>query len=179
MYIWGFRTRQRLRSLAPIMNDDWRWEWWPNDIRETLEPKASWHLSYRWGKTLKKSYPGNLSWPGIEPGPAAWQARMLPPGPQRWTSSLVKLQTFVPKFTVEDLPLDRTAALVPEFAVKDLPLGRTLWWWCIIITLTKAENKFQFLTKRDKEASQWNLSGHRNSRLKKVLPRWKRDVCSL
>ena len=27
---------------------------------------------------------------------------------------------------MEDLPLDRIAALVPEFAVKDLALGRTL-----------------------------------------------------
>ena len=27
---------------------------------------------------------------------------------------------------MEDLPLDRIAALVSEFAVKDLPLGRTL-----------------------------------------------------
>ena len=39
----------------------------------TLGPKASWHLSYRWGKTPKKPHPGNLSRPGIEPGPAAWQ----------------------------------------------------------------------------------------------------------
>ena len=30
------------------------------------------------------------------------------------------------EFTVEYLPLSRTAALVPGFAVKDLPLGRTL-----------------------------------------------------
>ena len=30
----------------------------------------------------------------------------------------------VPEFKVEDLPLERTAALVPGFAVKDLPLGR-------------------------------------------------------
>ena len=42
-------------------------------------PKASWHLSYRWGKTPKKPHPGNLSRRRIEPGPAAWQARMLPP----------------------------------------------------------------------------------------------------
>ena len=42
-------------------------------------------MSYRWGKTPKKPHPGNLSRPGIEPGPAAWQARMLPPVPQRWT----------------------------------------------------------------------------------------------
>ena len=51
-----------------------------------LGPKASWHLSYGWGKTPKKPHPGNLSRPGIEPGPAAWQARMLPPIPQRWTT---------------------------------------------------------------------------------------------
>ena len=63
-------------------------EWWlrrPNDIRGPWGPKVSWHLSYRWGKTRKKPHPGNLSTPGIEPGPAAWQARMLPFAPQRWT----------------------------------------------------------------------------------------------
>ena len=27
---------------------------------------------------------------------------------------------------MEDLPLDRIAALVPEFEVRDLPLGRTM-----------------------------------------------------
>ena len=32
-----------------------------------------------------------------------------------------KTATFVPEFTVEDVPLGRTAALVPEFAAKDLP----------------------------------------------------------
>ena len=36
-------------------------------------------------KHRKKPHPGNLSRPGIEPGPAAWQARMLPLVPQRWT----------------------------------------------------------------------------------------------
>ena len=60
--------------------------------------EASRHLSYRWGKIPKKPHPGDLSRPGIEPGPAAWQARMLPPGPQRWTlserdNSLIYLQT--------------------------------------------------------------------------------------
>ena len=34
---------------------------------------------------LKKPHPGNLSRPEIEPGPAASQARMLQPVPQRWT----------------------------------------------------------------------------------------------
>ena len=28
--------------------------WWPDDIRGSCGPKASWHLSYRWGKTPKK-----------------------------------------------------------------------------------------------------------------------------
>ena len=65
-------------------------EWWrrPKDIRGPWGPKVSWHLSYRWGRTPKKPHPGNLSRPGIEPGPAAWQARMLPLA-QRWT--IIKL----------------------------------------------------------------------------------------
>ena len=37
-----------------------------------------------------------------------------------------KTATWVPKFAMVDLPLDRITAFVPEFAVKDLPLGRTL-----------------------------------------------------
>ena len=36
-------------------------------------------------KPLKKPHPGSLSRPGIEPGPTAWQAHMLPLAPQRWT----------------------------------------------------------------------------------------------
>ena len=32
----------------------------------------------------------------------------------------------IPEFSVENLPMGRTAALVPQFAVKDMPLGRTL-----------------------------------------------------
>ena len=50
-------------------------------------------LSYRWGKTLKKTHPGNLSRQGIEPGPAAWQAHILPPAPQWWT-----LEAFIGDF---------------------------------------------------------------------------------
>ena len=34
---------------------------------EPWGPKASWHLSYRWGKNPKKPHPRNLSRPGIEP----------------------------------------------------------------------------------------------------------------
>ena len=65
------------------------WFWQPNDIRGPCGPKASCHLSYRWGKTPKKPHPGNLSRSRIEPGPSAWEARMLPPVPQRWTRGTV------------------------------------------------------------------------------------------
>ena len=50
-----------------------------------LWPRFSLHLSFVWGKTPEKPHLGNLSRSGIEPGPAAWQARMLLPSPQRWT----------------------------------------------------------------------------------------------
>ena len=40
-------------------------------------------------KPLKKPHPGNLTRPGIEPGPAACQAGMLPPVPQRWTQPVL------------------------------------------------------------------------------------------
>ena len=53
----------------------------------TMGPKASWHLSYSWGKTPKKPHPGNLFRLGIEPRPASWQAHMLPPDPQQWTGT--------------------------------------------------------------------------------------------
>ena len=36
-------------------------------------------------KPRKKPHPGNLCRPGIESGPSAWQARMLPLTPQQWT----------------------------------------------------------------------------------------------
>ena len=72
LHIWGFRVRQYLRSLAPVMNGEWWLQWWQNDIRRPWGPKASRHLSYRWRKTRKKPHSGNLSRPGNEPGPAAW-----------------------------------------------------------------------------------------------------------
>ena len=54
-------------------------------------------------------------------------------GSYRTYLSLVKLQTLVPEFAVEDLPLDRTASLAPAFAMIYPSLGRTLWWWYIIL----------------------------------------------
>ena len=65
-------------------NMEW-WLWRPNDIRGPRGPKVSWHLSDRWGKTPKKPHQGNLSRPGMQPGSAAWQARMLSLAPQPWT----------------------------------------------------------------------------------------------
>ena len=32
MYIWGFRARHHLRSIASVIND-YGWLWWPNYIR--------------------------------------------------------------------------------------------------------------------------------------------------
>ena len=61
------------------------WLWRPIDIPGPYGPKASWHLSYRWGKTPKNAHPGNLSRPGIESGSAMWHARVQPPAPQRRT----------------------------------------------------------------------------------------------
>ena len=49
-----------------IWNDDYGGQMIFGNLRG---PKISWHLSYRWGKTPKKPHPGNLSRPGIEPGP--------------------------------------------------------------------------------------------------------------
>ena len=70
-------------------NMEW-WLWWPNDIWGPSGPKVSRHLSCRWGKTPKKPHPGNLSWPGIEPGPTSWQACMLALAPQWWTALWIK-----------------------------------------------------------------------------------------
>ena len=87
------RTRKTIYIIhAPIYSNKANmkgWLWRPTNIRGHCGPKASWHLSYRWGKTPKKPHQGNLSRPGIEPGPAAWQARMLPPAPQRWTIIII------------------------------------------------------------------------------------------
>ena len=83
---WTWKTTHTIH--APIYSNKVimkGWLWWPNEIWGPCGPKVSRHLSYRWGKIRKKPHPGNLFWPGIEPGPAAWQAHMLPSVPQRWT----------------------------------------------------------------------------------------------
>ena len=81
------------------------WLWWPNVILGLCGPKASWHLPYRWGKTPRKNpHPGNLSRPGIEPGPAAWQARMLPLFPRGGLFFNIKrkMHTYVRKYILQN-----------------------------------------------------------------------------
>ena len=89
LYVCIFEVLGRV-NISGHWGNEWLWmtmmtKWYSG----TLGPKASWHLSCRWGKTPKKPHPGNLSRPGIEPKPAAWQARMLPPGPQLFTPSYI------------------------------------------------------------------------------------------
>ena len=100
-----------IHSVIPtrrIWNDD-------NDgqmiFGEPWGPKVSWHLSYRWGKTPKKPHPGNLSRPGIEPGPAAWQARMIPLAPQRWTAIYI----YCGKQREATAPIKSLVKLQPRF----------------------------------------------------------------
>ena len=68
-------------STRRIWNDDYDGQMVFGDLGGLKFPD----MSYRCGKTPKKPHPENLSRPGIEPGPAAWEARMLPLAPQRWT----------------------------------------------------------------------------------------------
>ena len=66
----GFRARQHLRSLAPVMNDED-----DNDGQMILGDLGGLKLPdiclTGEEKPRKKPLPGNLSQPGIEPGPAA------------------------------------------------------------------------------------------------------------
>ena len=77
-HTWKTVHTKRTFSHPNKADMEW-WLWRPNDTRGPWRPKVSWHLSYRLGKShQKKKHPGNLSRPGIEPGPAAWQVTMLP-----------------------------------------------------------------------------------------------------
>ena len=69
-----------------IWNDDYDSQMIFGDLGGLNFPDI--YLSDRWGKTPKKPHPGNLSRPGIEPGPAPWQARLLPLAPQRWNNMI-------------------------------------------------------------------------------------------
>ena len=61
---------------APIHSNKANMKGWfrrQNDIRRSCGPEASWYLPYRWIKTPKKPHTGNLSRPGMEPGPACYR----------------------------------------------------------------------------------------------------------
>ena len=78
-----------------------RWLRCPNDIRGPCGLKFSRHFVLQVRKNPEKPHPGNLSRPGIEPGPGAWQARMLPLAPQRWApyrlvSVIISLFAWIP-----------------------------------------------------------------------------------
>ena len=62
------------------------------DIRLTGEEKPR----------KKKPHPGNLSRSGIEPGPAAWQARMLLLAPQWWTHAMFYVLLVITKNAAAD-----------------------------------------------------------------------------
>ena len=82
MYIWGFRARQHLRSF---MMDDYDGQMIFGDLEGLKIPDI--RLTGE-EKHRKKPRPGSSSRPGIEPGPAARQARMLPLVSQRWTRNM-------------------------------------------------------------------------------------------
>ena len=76
-------------SHAPIHSNKENMKWWlwrPNDIRGKLvDLKLPDICLTGEEKSPKKPHPGNFSRRGIKPRTTAWQARMLPPAPQRWT----------------------------------------------------------------------------------------------
>ena len=53
------------------------WLWWPRISGDGWSLSFP-DMSYSWGKPRKKPQPGKLTRPGIEPGPARWEATMLP-----------------------------------------------------------------------------------------------------
>ena len=102
------------------------WLWRSNDIRGLCGPKASRDFSYRWGKTPKKPHPGNSSRPEIEPGPAAWQARMLLSAPQRWTYFLIILEIL------------NNSCIIINILVTVSNL--VMWWRRLIVTFLERLN---------------------------------------
>ena len=74
------RERRYIPFTHPFILTRWIWKidyYGQMVFWDLCGNKASSNLSYRWGKTPEKPYPGNLSRPGIEPGPAAGEVRML------------------------------------------------------------------------------------------------------
>ena len=72
------------------------------------------------GKSEKVSKKKNMHWPGIEPGPPAWQARILPLNHQCWYGEgLLEGEVDLHILQAVDMYMDlRQFDLAKEFAVK-------------------------------------------------------------
>ena len=79
---WGASTSQVIGARNEMIMDDYDGQMMFGDLMGLKLPDIRLTDDE---KPRKKPYPANLSRPGIEPGPAAWQARILPLAPQRWT----------------------------------------------------------------------------------------------
>ena len=112
------------------------WLWRPNYIRGPCGPKSSWHLSYRWGKIPEKPHSANLSRSGIEPDPAAWQARMLTPSQYFTRASLITGFTWETFSETYASIFSRTSSIayLRFQGVSNLrslaPVMNDDWWWC-------------------------------------------------
>ena len=81
--IFGFKgasTSQVIGARNEMMMDDYDGQMIFGDLVGLKFPD----IRLTGKENPEKTHPGNLSRPGIEPGPAAWQVRMLPLVPQRW-----------------------------------------------------------------------------------------------
>ena len=98
---------------------------------------AKWCSGNLWGKSYLtfvlqvRKNPGkisprysNLSRPGIEPGPVAWQARMLPPAPQRWTKNKVNQCKFFKFIYSIDILYFINGSSYPRVTIRDIALRK-------------------------------------------------------
>ena len=101
-------------------------------------------------KNPEKLHPGKLSRPGIEPGAAAWQARMLPLVSQRWTqNSKVKYVCYAEckKGMLQGLVVGRCLTcdyiLLINFCSKTFPLDASVseMWRRMLAILTRKARK--------------------------------------
>ena len=74
-------------------------------------------------KPRKNPHTGNLSRSEIEPGSAAWQARMLPPASQRWTCLFINL--YIIYYVIMIILL---ISVLWEMNVTSLSMSFLLYW---------------------------------------------------
>ena len=110
-----YRAHQKLRSLAPVWmmtGDDNDGQMIFGDLRGLKLPDICFTGE-------EKPHPRNLSQLGIEPGPVAWQARMLPPGPLwalRWMPVLLLARIIIHYYKIQKTPLANFLQLTPNMA---------------------------------------------------------------